>query len=110
MKPLSALFADVELLMNTRLPNAPVRHVIVVTLLSLACAFCSGCHSRAEAHTDASVAASPGATTISTATPTAPASAGSAAAETVDWRMHAPTAPVDERSITTMETVGAGDV
>ncbi len=73
--------------MNTPLSNTAVRHVIVVTLLSVACAFCSGCHSSVKANA------------------MAPASA--AAVQAKPWQSQAPAAPLDERPITPMETVGA---
>jgi hypothetical protein len=110
MKFLLARFADVELLMNTPLTTAPVRHVIVVTLLSLACAFCSGCHSRAEASAAVPVDASSTAAATAIARATASAPASSTAAHPMDWQVHAPGSPLDERAITTMETVGAGEV
>jgi hypothetical protein len=91
MKLLSAPFADVELLMNTPLPTAPVRHVIMVTLLSVACAFCSGCHSGVRASA------------------AAPAAAGSTSGNAAPWQSQAPAAPLDERPVTTMETVGAAE-
>jgi hypothetical protein len=93
--------ADAELLMNTPLHHAPVRHVVVVTLLSLACAFCSGCHSSVMAG-----AAAPAGTGKVGSTTSTNGSGGQAAA----WPSQAPAAPLDERPITPMETVGAADV
>jgi hypothetical protein len=110
MKFQLAPYADLELLMNTPLPTAPIRHVIVVTVLSLACAFCSGCDSRAEASATAPAPTSAHATATATASANAPARAGSTAADTVDWQMHAPAAAVDEKPITTMESIGAAEV
>lgn len=81
--------------MNTTLPTTPVRHVIVVTLLSLACAFCSGCYSGAKAG-----AAAPA---------PSPSAAGSAVATAATWPSPAPAAVADERPITPMESVGAAD-
>jgi hypothetical protein len=72
--------------MTKSLPNAPVRHVVLVALLSLACAFCTGCHSSAKNSA------------------AAPAGVSSTVAA---WQSQAPAAPFDDRPITTMETVGA---
>jgi hypothetical protein len=87
--------ADAESLMNTPLSHTPVRHVVVVTLLSLACAFCSGCHSSARAG-----AAAPAGTVGSTS---------STSSNTAAWQSQAPAAPLDERPVTPMETVGAAE-
>jgi hypothetical protein len=91
MRWLSALFADLEPMMNTPLSNPSLRYVIVVALLSMVCAFCSGCHANAHASM------------------VAPVESG-AAAPASPWDSLAPSAPLDDRSVTPMETVGASEV
>ena len=67
---------------------AALRHVLLVTALSIACAFCAGCHGSATA-ARATVPAAP--------VPGEP------------WHNPAPAEPLDERPITPMESVGAAD-
>ena len=88
----SAHLADLEPLMNTTQSTPALRHVILVTVLSVACAFCTGCHSSAQARL------------------AAPATPSEAAPPASRWDSMAPSAPLDERPITPMESVGAAAV